>query len=226
LKYSLDSDVRCFIFFSSVGVMGTTPDPLPGKPGNPYRGDTLYHRSKIEAEKRVLKYIADGYDAYILRPAITYGEGDNGFPHRLAQMLRKGTLPLPSRDIKIHLLNVSSIAGVVLALLGSTHLDQKIFVLADAKPVSLVYLANRIYSYFHGVPYPRTRRIPSFLLEVIGSMLREMGEDKWSTRFLLLSKDWYYDISDAERMLSFTPSVTEESFIRLVCEYDGNNKEK
>ena len=86
-EYLLDSayqnGIKRFIYCSSVGVWGTIPKKIPPDESTPYVGDSFYHKSKIESEKIVNNYIAKGLDAIMIRPTITYGMGDDGFPNTL-----------------------------------------------------------------------------------------------------------------------------------------------
>lgn len=112
LEGSLSHQVKKFIFCSSVGVFGTIPCELPANINTRLNGDNAYHRSKIVAEQKVQKYIDKGLDAFVVRPAITYGSNDDGFSAILVKLVRKRLLLLPSNENSIHLLDVHKLVEV------------------------------------------------------------------------------------------------------------------
>jgi len=73
LRASLSCGVRKLLYFSTVGVLGTTPRRLPGMEDAPYDPDCSYHRSKAFAERKVLEWDRRGLNTTIIRPTITYG---------------------------------------------------------------------------------------------------------------------------------------------------------
>ena len=154
LQASLRHRVNRFVFISSVGVTGTIPGDLPGDTSSKFHGDNMYHESKVLAEQKVRQYIEKGLDAYILRPAITYGAGDDGFPKTLVKLVRGRMLLLPTEDIKIHLLDVNALADLVVKMLRHDRLHQRVFIAADAIPISLRALANKIYKHYYQREYP------------------------------------------------------------------------
>jgi nucleoside-diphosphate-sugar epimerase len=119
-------------------------------------GDNDYHNSKILAKKKVHEFIKKRLDAYIVRPTITCGPGDDGFPMTLVKMVKKRIFLLPQKDIKIHLLNVFSFAGLLCKVLKSHNLKQRVFIAADESPVSLIELGELIH--YH---YPRKNSLLS-----------------------------------------------------------------
>lgn len=71
LEASAESKVQQFIFLSTVGVYGL----LPGMKdeGTEPKPETLYEKSKLEAEKKVLSF-QEVFHVTVLRPAIVVGE--------------------------------------------------------------------------------------------------------------------------------------------------------
>jgi len=80
LRAAYERNVQKFIFCSSVGVHGTIPVTVPAAIETALHGDSQYHQSKIASEAAVQDFIRKGLNAYIVRPTITYGPGDDGFP--------------------------------------------------------------------------------------------------------------------------------------------------
>ena len=219
LTASLKHKVRRFVFCSSVGVYGTIPRQCPARWDSPLNGDNRYHHSKILAEKKVFEFIAKGLDAYIVRPTITYGPGDSGFSKTLVTLVRKKLFLLPSEDIQIHLLSVASLVELITQMVAADNLRQRIFIAADQEPVSLRELVNLMYFYCRGVNYPGYLRIPKLAGKILLSASRLMGNEKWLTRLLLISKSWHYDIRNTIETFQFVPARTEESFPKSLSDY-------
>ena len=110
-----------FIYCSSVGVFGTIPKELPPTEATERVGDNYYHLSKILAEEQLQKMTKDGLNLIIIRPTITYGIGDFGFPFSLIKMVDKGIF-FRCRNTKIHLVDVNYLAE---AFIKATTLDLK-----------------------------------------------------------------------------------------------------
>jgi len=81
-EYCLENRAK-LIFCSSVGVFGAIPEELPANNETERNPDNYYHFTKIESEKVINRAVMKGLDAAILRPSITYGTGDKGFPYQL-----------------------------------------------------------------------------------------------------------------------------------------------
>lgn len=217
LDVSFKNRIKKFIFCSSVGVFGTIPEKVPAGIGTPLNGDNEYHSSKIIAEQSVQRYIEMGLNACIVRPTITYGPGDNGFPSTLVHLVRRRLLFLPFNDVLIHLLNVETFAGIIHRLIESETVPERVFIAADSKPVSLNDLVNRISLSCNNKPYPPYLRLPDLVFKVMIYIFKILKSEKWVTRLLLISQSWYYDISRTIDTLGILPENTEDSFIKQMC---------
>lgn len=214
LDASLKHKVKKFIFCSSVGVYGTIPQELPAGPATKLQEDTEYHRSKILAEKKVLEYIAQGLNAYIIRPTIAYGRQDNGFPRTLVELVRRRAFFLSIPDIKLHLLDVDSLAHLVYEMAQSNRSEQRVFIVADRSPVSLKELTDVIHYYFYQKKYPFYLKLPKVFFRMLAAFFKLLRWHKWVTRISLISEDWYYDIRQTTKAFDFKPSNTKDCFMQ------------
>ena len=221
LKHSHKNDVKRFIYCSSVGVYGTIPSELPASADTAFNGDNDYHKSKILAEIKVMEYIAKGLNAFIVRPTITYGERDNGFAYTLIKLVQKRLLILPFSDTKIHLLDVSSLAELFVQLMKVENIHHRIFNVGDETAVSMNKLVDAIYYAIYKKRYPFFLKLPDSIFKLSIMLLHFIKSDKWLVRFLLISKDWYYDISSATRELGFKPADTMSRLSSLVNESES-----
>ena len=212
LDYARRNNVKRFIYCSSIGVWGTIPNHNPPDNTTELVGDTLYHRSKIAAEKKIQNYIRDGYDAIIVRPTITYGVGDDGFPCRLISLIRSRRIIMPKTDIRMHLVSVERLAQLFVALLTVEKLHTTIILGVDKEPISLRKLVDMIHRHFYCKPYPQYLYAPNTLFALAKSVSKVIKSDVWTTRFRLLTENWWYKAQDLSHELHFSASNTEQEF--------------
>ena len=225
LKHSLNNGVGRFIYCSSVGVYGTIPAELPALVTTAFNGDNDYHRSKILAEIKVMEYIDLGLNAYIVRPTIAYGRGDNGFPSTLAALVRRRMLLLPMSENRIHLIDVEKLADVFMKIMTTENKRDRIFIAADASAISCRELADIIHADFYGTPYPSYLTLPDFVFDLLAGLFSFMRNDKWLVRILLISRSWYFDSADSAAKLALVPSETKEGFKRFLTQLKHQSHE-
>ena len=216
LEASFKNRVKRFIFCSSVGVFGTIPKEVPANLEIKLNGDNAYHNSKMLAEEKVREFINRGLNAYIMRPTITYGVGDQGFPKTLMELVKKRVFLLPFKDIKIHLLDVANLAELVSQMVKSDSLNQRIFIAADVAPISLKELVDLIHFHYYGSNYPPILKLPDSIFKVLSLAFQLSRNEKWLTRILLVSKSWHYDISETINTFQFIPAQTKDSFLKTM----------
>lgn len=212
LEASLKNKVKKFVFCSSVGVFGTIPMEVPASPNTSLNADSVYHRSKLLAEVRVNRFIRMGLNAYTVRPTITYGPGDEGFPRKLVELVKRRLLILPSKLIKIHLLDVMSFAELVKLIIESPELNERCFIAADNAPICISELADLIHFHYRGKSYPRFLKMPAPVFRLMASAARLDRSGRWLPRILLTSQNWYYDISKTVSAFNFVPAKTLKVF--------------
>ena len=218
LREAYEHRVQKFIHCSSVGVYGTIPMAVPAGIETPLRGDTLYHQSKVAAEEAVQGYIQKGLNAYIVRPTITYGPGDDGFPQTLVQLVRRHLLWLPKSNHRVHLVDVEVVAEVFLNLVMREQCTHRIFIAADAEPVPLKDLVDWIHCHFYRRPYPGFLRLPDWTFDLAFRLFQGLGNEKWTVRLALICRDWYYQSADTYRVLGIQPVSTREALGRFLGE--------
>ncbi len=218
LSAAYEQQVQKFIFCSSVGVHGTIPVTVPAAIETVLCGDNQYHQSKIASEEAVQAYIRKGLNAYIVRPTITYGPGDDGFPQTLVHLVRAHLLWLPKSNHQVHLVDVRRVAEVFLNLVVKDHSNQRIFVIGDMGPITLSDLADWIHWHLYNRPYPPLFRLPDCVFKAAFHLFRAIGNEKWATRMALLSNDWHYQCADTYRALGIQPIPTREAFGRFLRE--------
>jgi nucleoside-diphosphate-sugar epimerase len=206
------------IFCSSVGVYGAIPASLPATLDTPFKEDNYYHITKIQCEKMIYKAISEnGLQACIVRPAITYGMGDYGFPYTLTKLVSKKLLFLPKEDIYIHLLNVETLSEIFSRLLDGGFVSGKAWNVADREKVCFRDLVD----FINNKTYPRSRFINKVYFSLFTKIARMLKNELWVSRFELISNSWYFDVDLVYEDLSMEGSNTIPEFDSVINWYKG-----
>lgn len=210
------------IFCSSVGIFGAIPRELPANNFTAKQEDNYYHFTKIRAEAIIQKLVLYGLKAAIIRPSITYGIGDYGFPHTLIKLTDKKLMFLPDRDVMIHLTNVEMLAKAFFYLLQNGFSSGVSYIIADKEPVKLTELVKLIYRELKGKEYPENRTIDFRWFDFAEKIARKCKSEIWTARLELISKSWYYDTTAAENELGIKMVNTLQAFPAIVNWYKSS----
>ena len=193
VDYCLKHNAR-LIFCSSVGVFGAIPNELPANAQTTRNPDNYYHYTKIEAEKVIGKAILHGLHAAIIRPSITYGTKDKGFPYQLVKMVDKYHFPLINKRIWLHLCHIEALVEAFKWCLQHDFQTGLAWNVADREPVQLQALVNFISRQLHGKNYPAILSVDRFFFSLGEKLSRRMKNELFVSRFELISKSWFYDV--------------------------------
>jgi nucleoside-diphosphate-sugar epimerase len=207
------------IFCSSVGVFGAIPLELPANNLTTRQSDNYYHYTKIEAEQVVLRQVMDGLHAVIIRPSITYGPGDFGFPRTLVKLVDKTWLPIADRPVRIHMTEVNTLTTAFVNAFEMDIPSGNALIVADRAPVLLSTLVDYIRAELGKPPYPRNRCISRRWFDLWVHIARKTKQELWVSRFELISRSWFYDVSDAERLLGVVGPDTIPAFKSVIDDY-------
>lgn len=185
-----------FLFCSSVGVFGAIPPKVPADNKTEMQEDNYYHYTKIRCEALIQKYVLYGLKAAIIRPSITYGPGDFGFPFSLTKMIHRNIFVLPKKRVKIHLSHIDLIVQGFIKLMESNYRSGEAFIVADKEPVNLLDLADFISNEVKGKKFPRYRLLPIWCFRIPEKFFKKLNNELWISRFELISRSWYYDVSE------------------------------
>ncbi len=230
------------IFCSSVGVFGAIPVELPANEHTPFQEDNLYHKTKIQCERMIQKAVLDkGLKAYIVRPAITYGKYDYGFPYTLTKLIDKKLLFLPHNKIFIHLTNVEALAEAFNKILENDYPSGKVWTVADCEKVNFAELVNFVHERItenrkiiknsksnqkNSVnikfkPYPASRLIKKEFFVFMTKVAKFFRSELWTSRFELISNSWYYDVRQSYEDLKLKQYKTIPDFKVVIDWYLG-----
>ena len=219
-----DNDSK-FIYCSSVGVFGAIPLELPANNSTKRQEDNYYHFTKIRAEAIIQKYVLYGLKAAIIRPSITYGTDDYGFPFTLTKLIDKKFLFLPDQDVIIHLASINVITQSFLRLIEIDYQPGICYNVADSQPVELHKLADFINNELKGKSYSSKRVIDIKYFQKGEKIAKFFKSELWIARFQLISRHWYYDVKNSYTDLSLKETDTIPNFM-IVTDWYKNLKSK
>ena len=197
------------IFCSSVGVFGAIPEEIPANNETPYKADNYYHYTKIVCEKVINRAIMKGLNAVIIRPSITYGPGDHGFPHQLVKMVRNRMFTVSNKPIWMHLCHIDTISTAFVRLVtDKSGIQGKTYNVADVEPVQQRDLANFIYRQLYNRNYPKLLTIDNDVLRAGEWIARKLKNELWTARFELISHSWFYQVREAYAELDLPQHFT------------------
>lgn len=200
VEYCMAKNAR-LIFCSSVGVFGAIPNELPANSQTARNPDNYYHYTKIEAEKIINKNILYGLNAAIIRPSITYGRGDQGFPLQLVKMVHRYYFPLMNKRIWIHLCHIDALTRAFVWAFEKPWDSGLTLTVADREPVQLKALVDFISRQLHGRNYPSLLTFDRFVFAIGEQIARRFKNELWISRFELISKSWFYDVSPYYKLM-------------------------
>ncbi len=216
IEYALKKKAR-LIFCSSVGVFGAIPSELPANNECPYKEDNYYHYTKIMCEKVINQAILKGLNAVILRPSITYGLGDSGFPNQLIKLVKFRVFPLSNKNLWLHLCNIDTISEAFVILATSKqHIIGKAYNIADVEPVRQKDLVNFIHRQIYNKNYPGVLKIDNNLLVLGEKISRLVRNELWTSRFELIAHSWFYKVDDAYEQLELPIHYTIPDFRAII----------
>lgn len=133
----LQSDIKDFIYFSSVKAVTDTVDGILSEDvkGNP---QTPYGQSKLQAEEYLLsKDLPTGKRVIILRPCMIHGPGNKGNLNLLYQVVKKGIpYPLGAFDNKRSFLSIDNLNFIICTIIISPDFPSGVYNVADDIPLS------------------------------------------------------------------------------------------
>lgn len=159
----LQSDIKDFIFFSSVKaaadtVEGVLTEEVEPNPKTPY-GD-----SKIKAEQYLLSQeLPSGKRVIIIRPCMIHGKGNKGNLNLLYKVVKLG-IPwiLASYDNRRSFISTDNLNYLVYKILNHPEIPSGIYNIADDKPMSTNALITLIAESIN--KKPRLLKIPKFVI--------------------------------------------------------------
>ncbi len=207
------------LFCSSVGIFGAIPLEIPANNFTQRVNDNYYHYTKIEAEKVINRAIMSGLKVAILRPSITYGIGDYGFPYQLVKMIKQRSFPLVTKKTWIHLCHINTVTSAFIWFLQNDFPTGSTFNVADREPVQLKDLVNFVSRQLKQSNYPKYMQFDPIFFKLFEFVFRLMMSELWISRIELISKSWFYEVKDFYTLTGIKPSYTIPEFETIIAEF-------
>ncbi|MBL3547353.1 NAD-dependent epimerase/dehydratase family protein [Chryseobacterium sp. KMC2] len=133
----VDSDIRDFIYFSSVKATADTVDGILDE-GHASDPKTPYGKSKLLAEEYLLsKKLPEGKRFFIIRPCMIHGPGNKGNLNLLYKVVEKGVpWPLAAFDNKRSFLSIDNLNFLIHEILKNKDIPSGIYNFADDESIS------------------------------------------------------------------------------------------
>jgi nucleoside-diphosphate-sugar epimerase len=223
--------VPCLVYTSTPSVVFREYDINGENESLPYATRFLCHyaKSKVEAEKMVLKANGPRLKSCAIRPHLIWGPGDPHLVPRLIESGRKGKLAIVGSGK--NLVDISYIDNVAHAhILAARNLSTsgscggKAYFIGQEKPVVLWDWINTLFSEL-GIPVVK-KKVPFSVAWRVGSVyemvysLLGIKREPRMTRFLAcqLAHSHFFSHENAEKDLNYKPVVSmEEGMKRLIA---------
>lgn len=209
------------LYCSSVGVFGAIPEELPASNATERNPDNYYHYTKIESEKIINQAILKGLHAAILRPSITYGPGDQGFPFQMVKLVSRHLFPLINKRIWVHLCHINTITGAFIWLLKNEFHTGLSLNVADREPVELINLVNFISREVHGGNYHKLINIDRIFFRWGEWLAKLLKNELWLSRFQLISRSWFYYVADTYELMGLPETFTIPGMKITISDFTG-----
>ena len=199
LEACLGEGVKKVVYVSTIAVVNGN-DNVPLTEDLPYKANSSYGQSKLEAEKIAVDFRKKGLKIAILRPCMVYGECE---PHALDAFvsgIRKRMIPVfGNGDNKLHLVSVENVVDVMMLCLTKEKAYEGSYFIADKEVLSAKEVLNYIVEVLGAKPpfvIPEGvalffSRVP-FIGKYVGSFL----------------KDRVYSIDALKKRLGYVPRVS------------------
>lgn len=145
-KKFLKSDIKDFIFFSSIKAIADTssvyleetqtPNPISAYGKSKFLAETLLFQHPLPLGKRLI----------ILRPGLIHGPEDKGNLNLLFKLVKKGIpYPLGSFANRRSYLTVDNLAFVLDYILRNDHFSSGVYHIADDEPIATTKIVELMY---------------------------------------------------------------------------------
>lgn len=211
-RQAAKAGVKRFIFFSSIGVLGSETLLSPFSELSEPNPHSDYAVSKLEAEEGLKKICAEtGMEFVIIRPPLIYGASAPGNFARLLRLVNL-SLPLPLGAINNQrsMVSLENLVDFVNLCIIHPKAANQIFLVADGTDVSTPKLI-RLLGEGMGKSV-RLAPVPVKLLELVASVIGKQNMVQQLCGSLQI------DIGKARNVLNWTPPVPVDEGLRRAAQ--------
>ncbi len=223
LKASIKAGVKRFFHFSSAGVIGPTRGAASEK--TRCRPSNDYERTKLEAERYVLKY-SDRIGVTVFRPEFVYGPGDRHVLKLFKAIKRGRFFIIGDGRTRLHPTHIDDLMNAVMRARKTKKSIGETYLIVGPRPLEVREIANTIAD---GLRVKRPRYIPYWLVFATGVVfegLARLGLKPLVTtgqvRFFTENRE--FSFKKARRDFGYKPKVDfEEGVKRTIRWYKKKN---
>lgn len=198
--------IKKFVFLSSLAAAGPSRDGTPVTEHTEPRPVSDYGRSKLEAERIVMRY-SETVPVTIIRPPAVYGPRDKDF-YVLHKMLSKGIFPYWGKS-HYSLVYVEDLVRGLIFAAESDKAEGKIFFISDRTPYTNLEIAKVIAEALGRRPVRVP--LPKSLMPVVANIGKLFGAN---SSIINVDKakeisypNWVCDPTQAEKELGFSAQI-------------------
>ena len=205
---AINSNIKHFIFVSSVGVLGEFSGASPFDADSPYNPYNDYSISKMETEQGLKRVFHDTeVNLTIIRPPMVYGTSAKGSFEALSKLVRKiPVLPVGTIKSERSFCSVNNLCDLIITCLTNEKSYNRTFLVSDDISVALVDMIKIMYKSLNKrcliVP------LPCSLMNLAGLIT---GKTRAVSK---LNSSLTLDISRTKETLGWRPPYAMEQEIR------------
>ncbi|ONH22938.1 NAD-dependent epimerase/dehydratase family protein [Pseudofrankia asymbiotica] len=232
LDAALEAKVRRFVFCSTVGTIGLSPDGGTANEDHPHTWQHLggpYIQARVAAEELVLSYQRErGLPAVIMCVSTTYGAPDFGSPHgQMVAGAALGTLPIHFGDTSMEVVGIKDAARAFLLAAEKGRVGERYIIseryMTWRELVTTAAEAGGVKPPRFGIPLPMMKAMGR-VGDVAGRVLRrDMPMTSVSVRLTHFMPP--LDHGKATRELDWHPSPTPDA-VREAARFYVEQKRK
>jgi len=145
-SHAARAGVRRLVFLSTIKVLGESTDQQPFNEKSVPAPQTLYARSKLDAERRLMALGRElGLEVAIIRPCLVFGPEARGSMLQLMQIVAHGfPLPLPKVANRRSLVSLANLCDLVRCSLDHPRACDQVMLAADDYPLSTGQLVRQL----------------------------------------------------------------------------------
>jgi len=216
LNESKESKVKKFIFCSSAGVLGPI---ISGDESNPYNPSNFYEKTKVEAERLVLK---SGLDYIIIRPEFVYGLRDNHVLPLFRAIKYKKFFIIGYGNSLLHPTYIDDLTQAFIKCLDQ-KIKNKVYIIAGEKAIRV----KELYKLIAGKLNMRINKthIPILIVSILTFILENSAKIfKFNpiltkSRIRFFTENRSFNTSKASKELGYKPIKLEKGIKKTIRWY-------
>ena len=213
----LQSDIKDFIFFSSVKAAADTVEGVLTEDTEP-NPQTAYGKSKLQAEEYLLsKVLPAGKRLIIIRPCMIHGKGNKGNLNLLYKVVKLG-IPwiLASYDNQRSFITIDNLNFIIYSILHDPKVASGVYNIADDVAISTNELISIIAK--AGDKKPKLIRVPKIVIQKVANIGDEFNLPLNSERLQKLTESYVVSNAKIKQALNIDslPVSAEQGLLQTI----------